>query len=458
MCKTCRALLPIQICSISPLTRLNIKRILKTQCQVIKATKLVKSFAPMLLLALSVLPMLGQTPSPNPFKAPLYWDVYEYCFSTNNYIPESVWSTNIDWVDANLKSYGYNMICIDGWGDDSSYNVNGYRTKHSSTWTNDYAWWSANLQSRGMTLGIYNDPLWIDSSAANAGVLVKGTSIPISSLQLSSNHGWVDVTKPGAQEYVKGYVQYYADMGVKYLRVDFLSYYELGAYDRSIAGTGGSRIPDTEYVTAIRWIKEACDANGMLLSLVMPNLDIEASMERQHGDMMRIDSDCFTGGWSNLNNNNRGIRYMTWSQWSNPFDGYTYWSYIGGRNKMILDGDFIRLNTFASLFEMQTCISLHLMAGGPLSVADEYNTIGTNLWLYQNTEMLALNQDGFVGKPLANDPTQVSSQIWTGQMSDGSWVVGLFNREDTAQTRSIDFPTQLGIASGAVRDLWQHMG
>lgn len=71
--------------------------------------------------------------------------------------------------------------------------------------------------------------------------------------------------------------------------------------------------------------------------------------------------------------------------------------------------------------------------------------------------MLALNKDGFVGKPLSNDPTNVNSQIWKGQMSDGDWVVALFNREDTPQSRSINFSTELGISTPAtVRDLWEH--
>ena len=85
---------------------------------------------------------------------------------------------------------------------------------------------------------------------------------------------------------------------------------------------------------------------------------------------------------------------------------------------MILDGDFIRLNTFANDEERKTAISLHLLAGGPLSVADQYNTVGDSLRFYQNREMLALNEDGFVGKPLTNVPTDERSQIWTGQMAD----------------------------------------
>jgi len=84
------------------------------------------------------------------------------------------------------------------------------------------------------------------------------------------------------------------------------------------------------------------------------------------------------------------------------------------QEQIILDGDFIRLNTFASNSEKRSVVSGHLIAGGPLSISDEYSTIGGDTWLIQNEEMLALNLDGFVGLPLSHDPTVDSSQIWTG--------------------------------------------
>lgn len=123
----------------------------------------------------------AQTPV-NPHKAPLYWSPYEYNLKADGFIPEKEWAANIDWVDKNLKPYGYKMICIDGWGDANKFNQDGYRTTHSSQWTHDYAWWSANLQARGMTLGIYNNPLWVNKRAADAGLKIKGTDIPLSSL------------------------------------------------------------------------------------------------------------------------------------------------------------------------------------------------------------------------------------------------------------------------------------
>ena len=398
------------------------------------------------------------SPKKDSYKAPLYWTPYEYNYVKNDYIPENIWSANIDWVDQNLKQYGYKMICIDGWGDDSKYNQDGYRTTHSSNWTHDYAWWSANLQARGMTLGIYNNPLWVNKAAADAGVKIKGTSIPLSSIinpaENATWFNWVQVGNPGAQQYVKGYIQYYADMGVKYLRVDFLSWFESG-WDRNM-GTVGPARPTALYDTALRWMREACDANGIFLSLVMPNLNNEASLEKKYGHMARIDEDAMTGQWARFSDNARGVRRTGWSQYANPMDGMAYWSYIAGRGKMILDPDFLRLNTFANDDERKTAFSACLMAGSPVTVADEYNSIGSSLWIYQNAEMMALNQDGFVGKPLSNDPTIQRSQIWTGQMSNGDWVVGLFNRETSPVTRTINFDS-IGIAAYAtVRDLWKH--
>ena len=43
-------------------------------------------------------------------KAPMYWSPYEYNYEKNSYMPEDEWQANIDWVAANLKSYGYTLV------------------------------------------------------------------------------------------------------------------------------------------------------------------------------------------------------------------------------------------------------------------------------------------------------------------------------------------------------------
>ncbi len=399
----------------------------------------------------------------NPYKAPLYWSVYEHHIVKeqsgvqDNYIPEEVLLENINWVDENLKDLGYKMICLDGWGDVSVLNANGYRANHSRHWEHDIAWWSQHLQDRGMTLGIYGNPLWIHVDDNDQTTKVVGTDILVSSLKNPQENAWfpwVQVDRPGAEEYVKGYIKYYADMGIKYFRVDFLSWFENG-HDRYI-GTVGPDRPHEHYVTALRWMREAADEHGVFLSLVMPHLFNEAEVELQYGHMFRINEDTGEGTWWKWAEKDRGIKRVGWSVYANPADGLTYWSYVSGKNKMILDPDFIRINTFSNADEKKSVISLCLLAGSPVTVSDQFNTIGSDLWVYQNEELLALNAEGFVGKPLTNDPTNVDSQIWTGQLNNGDWIVGLFNREASAQIRSINF-SSLGISGSAnVRDLWKH--
>ena len=401
----------------------------------------------------------------NPYKAPLYSSIYEYHImrertglpGSQNYMPESEFSAHVDMVEAKLKPFGYNMVCVDGWGDTTKINANGYRLTHSRNWEKDFAWWAANLKSRGMKLGMYGNPLWLHVDNHNTTATITNTTLPVSSLFAADDPWWVQIDRPGAEAYVKGYIKYFADMGIDYLRVDFLSWYETGT-DRYLTGTvpntraGGH---PTQYATALRWMREAADQYGVFLSLVMPHLYNEAATEQLYGHMIRINEDTFFGGWTRWNNEARGSKRVGWSVFANPMDGLTYWSSIAGRGKMILDPDFIRLNTFVSDEERKTVISSCLLAGAAVTVSDTVPTLGRHLWLYTNPEMLALNQDGFVGKPLTNDVTSINSQIWTGQMSNGDWIVGLLNREDTPQTRTLNL-SQLGLSSARVRDLWQH--
>lgn len=404
-----------------------------------------------------------------PSKAPLYWSAYEYCYLDGGnggygYIPEEEWKKNIDWVADSLKPYGYDMVCIDGWGDVNSYNENGYRTKHSSTWNNDYAWWANYLKDKEMTLGIYQNPLWVNKEAANDGLKIAGTDISIASIidttEASMWFTWVQVDRPGAEEYVKGYIQYYADMGVSYLRVDFISWFEDGVDRNEMFSVPNPQRTNAQYRKALRWMKEACDNNNMTFSIVMPHLyeHAKSELESAGGSLIRINDDVCDGGWLRLSEMSRGICYPIWPTYHNTFDGFIHWSDIAGldSDKMILDGDFTRIHTFANDAEKRTAISLQLIAGGPIAATDCYNSIGNNLSFYTNREMLELNRVGFVGSPLSTDPLDEDSQIWTGEMPNGDWIVALFNREDESKFRTIELESTIGFTKGLARDLWEH--
>jgi hypothetical protein len=456
-----------------------------------------KNLLAICLIATAVSAAVAQTVQTDPYKPPRYWSTYEYNITLQhfgvcyNFIPEYALQANVDWVHKNLQPFGYNIIQIDGWGDSQELNQNGYRTTHSKFWHHDYAWWSAYLQSRGMQLGIYENPLWIHVPPTDTTTKIVGTDINVSSLiDNSGNSGtsptppatgpsqntaspnaanscgltgsspsntsftWVDVNKPGAEQYVKGYVKFYADMGVKFIKVDFMAWYETG-FDHYL-GRVGPPHSHQDYVTAMRWIREACDQNGVYFALTMANLFNEAQVERQYAHSIRVDEDVDYGEWYKFSDKNRGQRFPLWSQWANAMDGFTYWSYLSGQDRVRLDGDFIRMNTYATDSERRTAISAHVLAGGLIGPTDQFNTIGNSVWVYQNPELLALNADDFVGKPLTNDPTNQASQIWSGKTSNGDTILGLFNRELNTTMRSVNF-SDIGVpGSATVSDLWQH--
>jgi glucan 1,6-alpha-isomaltosidase len=402
---------------------------------------------------------------------PLYWSTYAYEFDTNTLIPEDVWKTNVDWVAATFRDYGYTMVCTDGWIDNTQgITPNGYILSQADDWEHDWAWWADYLKGEGLELGVYYNPLWATRSAVtNPSVTVVGRpDVKVADIVNPGDYfdgggllQWVDPTRDGAEEYVKGYVTYFRQLGVVFLRIDFLAWYEVG-FDQS-EGTTGVAHGRWSYLQALEWMREA--AGDMQLSLVMPNLFDHGSGERQYGDLVRIDNDVSYGTWYDLSGG-RQTWQPEWSQWNNPFLGFTGFADISGRGQMILDGDPLIMQSFGNDGERQSAINLFTMAGAPIAITDQVDTIGDNAPFYQNQEVLALRSAGLVGKPVFNnshgfeyDPSSRDPERWIGQLPDGSWAVALFNRQDGSGTvtKSIDFAAVLGLTRpAAVRDLWAH--
>ena len=399
-------------------------------------------------------------------KAPLYWSVYEYCYDqerqgvgTIDISPEE-WDKIIDFVATNLKPHGYDMICTDGFIAMLATDISGYMTQYGSISLKDLV---AKCKAKGLKLGVYDNPLWIHGPRDTK---IEGTDYTFGNLYYNGstqvvNPGvddmwfhWIVAENPGAKEYIDGFFKHYKELGVEFIRMDFLSWYEDGK-DRGI-GVVGRGYGRESYARAMAYIGEAAKKYGIFTSLVMPHNFNDAEIEARYGNMMRIVCDTGGGGWWHTSAQDKGKSYASWPQCMNQFDGFTYWSHLSGRNKIILDGDFIRLNKFETDAERETVISLQLMAGGPIAAADQYSTIGNNLKFYVNDELLALNKDGFVGKPLSDKLGDKKNEIWYGQMSNGDYVLALFNRSDNTSTVSVKF-SEIGISGEMnVRDLWAH--
>ena len=403
---------------------------------------------------------------------PLYWSIYGWAFPHNAPIPEAEWKANIDWLARDFASHGYRMACTDGWIEGSSRtDANGYIVTYNDGWEHDWAYWADYLAARDMQLGVYYNPLWVHKAAVadTSKTVVGRPDIRIADIVTEGDFFakgiggdtlyWVDVTKDGAREYVQGYVEYFKRMGVPYLRVDFLSWYEDGQ-DANL-GTVGIGHGRENYETALRWMDEAT-GDDMELSLVMPHLFDHAEAEVRRGDLIRINADTDKGGWERLSGG-RQTWQNQWPNWHNPFLGFTGYADRSGRGQLILDGDFLRAHTFADDDERRTMATLMTVAGSPLTIADLHSDIADHGWVYTNPEVLELNRQGLVGKPyfhsanpFSSDSSSRDSERWAGQLPDGSWAVALFNRSDAPARRSLDL-SALGIEGPArVRDLWRH--
>ena len=399
-------------------------------------------------------------------KAPLYWSVYEYCYDQERHgvgtidISPEEWDKIIDFVATNLKPHGYDMICTDGFIAMLATDNSGYMTQYGSISLKDLV---AKCKAKGLKLGVYDNPLWIHGPRDTK---IEGTDYTFGNLYYNGstqvvNPGvddmwfhWIVAENPGAKEYIDGFFKHYKELGVEFIRMDFLSWYEDGK-DRGI-GVVGRGYGRESYARAMAYIGEAAKKYGIFTSLVMPHNFNDAEIEARYGNMMRIVCDTGGGGWWHTSAQDKGKSYASWPQCMNQFDGFTYWSHLSRRNKIILDGDFIRLNKFDTDAERETVISLQLMAGGPVAAADQYSTIGNNLKFYVNDELLALNKDGFVGKPLSDKLGDKKNEIWYGKMTNGDYVVGLFNRSDNTASVSVKL-SDIGISGEKnVRDLWKH--
>ena len=380
--------------------------------------------------------------------APLYWMAYEECFTKDWPLDEYRFDNNVNWVAENFRDAGYEMICTDGWIEGSqTINSNGYITKYNSGWNKTLSDQVKYCEDRGLIAGFYYDPLWMPRSAWDAECRIKGrddkrTRDIVGDTKFNDFIYWVDTDKDGAEQWVKGFVRHIINQGFKFLRIDFLNWYE-DAY-----GTD-------RYQRALKWIKEEA-RDEIWVSLVMPNCYDTAWAEQRYGDMFRISEDVFGGGIDFVSGRRRGVYQSRWANWGNIFDGFIYFSGVD-RNRAVMDGDFVRLNTCSTDNERRFWLSLLVMAGSPVSIADQYDSpnIDNFKHLYCNAELISLAREGFYARPLSKDLSDIdNSSVWHGTTVNGEHVVGLFNREDASRTVGFDLSRTGHEYAVNIRDLW----
>ncbi|WP_052377824.1 Ig-like domain-containing protein [Robinsoniella sp. KNHs210] len=440
-------------------------------------------------------------------QAPMVWSTIQY--SGNQRYYDRI-TQNIDWLSKEWLQYGYNYAVLDGWlaqKDDGStapygsylYNKNGYLITPYKEWEKSGATYESFAKyclDRGITPGVYYNPMWVykrtvndvneDGEPNNINPVVAGTNIPLRDIintgtspigtsegrkgdDLAEFQSWyyVDPNKEGAKEYMQGMIKYFKDMGYGFMKIDFI---RQGHYFY------GQEAMEKVY----RWWREAA-GDDFIISFANARQVDYMGAETEYADMNRISAD--TNGWARLCSENRGtVQRSEWDTCKNGFDAYNYFSerVAGGpkAGEVILDGDHTRTNQL-TVDETKFSIALKVLNGSGIQMSDTVeNTVGNaqnqvKPWAFKNWNFINLVKEGFFAKPLKEYKKQdvytrgkydlkdqtydQKTQIWTGQAENGDWIVGLFNREDTPEVRSIDLKEDLGL-EGAYQalDLWEN--
>ena len=257
-------------------------------------------------------------------KAPLYWSIYEYCWKIEQGqdhvnkmdFTESQWDEIINYVSTNLLPYGYDMLCTDGFISMTSDGTTPYMTDYGSMKLKKLV---AKCKAKGLKLGVYDNPLWIH---CGDGMPVPGTSVKVGDLRYRQGDkvcnpgtndlwfGWIVASHNGAKEYIDGFFKYYSELGVDYIRMDFLSWYEDGN-DRGMGKVGRGYGRDC-YEKALQYIAAAANKYKVFTSLVMPHCFNGAELEAKYGNMFRVVADTGNGTWKHFSENGRGVSYGTW--------------------------------------------------------------------------------------------------------------------------------------------------
>ena len=300
------------------------------------------------------------------YKAPLYWTIYEYARTwelegvpyDQMDLSSDEWDAVIDMMATKFKPYGYDMICTDGFLPQLARDGGIYMSHYGSMPLKELV---RRAKAKGLRVGVYDNPLWIKG---NLNSKVPGTNYTLRSLTRNPqdkvlypqvtdrpDFTWLVTDHPGAREYIDGWFKHYHDMGVDFVRMDFMCWYEDGDPGRDYPVTCG--YGRERYERGLAYICESATKYGIFTSIVMPELYNDAEFERKYCNMTRIVQDTNIGGWHHFSSFNRGKIYDRWPYADNQMDGFAHWSHIGGKGKILLDGDFLRLNRCSSDDERQ---------------------------------------------------------------------------------------------------------
>jgi alpha-galactosidase len=375
---------------------------------------------------------LGQTPY-------MGWSSWS-CFEKN--FDEYKIQAMADCLASRLKQSGYVYINVDaGWTDHCD--EYGRSQPDPAKFPHGLAALIDYVHSKGLKFGLYSQP-GIPQAAWDANCQILGTSYHLHDVgdpsrmanTLGKGFVFLDVTKPGAAEYIQSNVDLMASWGIDFLKLDFVGPYS------------GKKQADNRAELAL-WSADLKKCARPIWLELSNNLNIDDIDDwRKDANGWRIEGDIETHQKGQLTNWNRiqrrFVKAPIWAEFAGP----------GGWN----DLDSLELGNGQrdglTLDERRTAMTLWCIAGAPLYLGTDLRKLDeADYPIMTNAGALAVDQSGHPGRRVAELD---NADIWMADNADGSYTVALFNRADQRQTVTAMW-SDLGFHGPAkVRDLWQN--
>jgi hypothetical protein len=302
---------------------------------------------------------------------------------------------------------------------------------------------SRYVHGLGEKFGMYLTP-GVPVAAYRRNTLIQGTLVHVRDIVTDTTHYetnynfgsgrmyFIDYDRDpaAAQAFLDSWADELAGWGVDYLKLD---------------GVGTADADD------VRHWSMALAQTGRPIRLELSNgsgLD-RSTLWRQYANGWRIETDvecyCSTTSYPLTDWANVAARFADlpgWLRYAGP----------GGGN----DLDSIEVGNGAddglTVAERQTQLTLWAIAAAPLVLGVDLTHLDpTDLALLTNAEVIAVDQRGRSGRPVAVTGQQ---QVWAVADGDGSYTVALFNLANTAGTVTASWQSVGFTGSAAVRDLW----
>jgi MYXO-CTERM domain-containing protein len=362
-------------------------------------------------------------------------------------INEKVIQGQADAMATRLKAFGYTYLNLDsGWRDYNNWDPNGREIPDPRKFPSGLAALATYVHGKGLNLGIYLHP-GMDlgpNSPYELNTPILGSTAhaqDISNMAVWGNTDKtaykIDLTKPGATEYIQSYANLVASWGIDYIKFDFV-------------GPGGGLVPADNRDEMKQWLMALQNtppgsrpvwielSNGLSFAYVAD--------WKMVANGWRIDGDIESGAMGTLTTWNAvARRFVDAPKWASSA-GPGGWNDFDALPLGMGDGDGLTVD------ERQTTMTLWAIGCSPLILgADLTNLDPGDFALITNPEVIAVDQAGRVATPVSNDP---ALQVWRARNADGSYTVALFNLGATAAMVTATW-TAVGVQGPAlVRDLF----